>query len=86
MMDQLTIVSPGSRPETAANQHIDKVHALFEPLLAHQRILRQIIELKLSNWLSFVLLDLRAPPESPRTRPGPPSAIASEGDAARLGR
>jgi hypothetical protein len=61
MMDQLTIVSPNSRPETAANQPIDRVRALFEPLLAHQRILRQIIELKLSNWLSFALLDLRDP-------------------------
>jgi hypothetical protein len=61
MMDQLMIASPGSLPETIANQHIDKVRALFEPLLAHQRILRQIIELKLSNWLSFALLDLRDP-------------------------
>lgn len=60
-MDQLTIVSPSGRAETAANQHIDRVHALFEPLLAHQRILRQIIELKLNNWLSFALLDLRDP-------------------------
>jgi hypothetical protein len=58
MMEQLTIVSPGGRPETAVNQHIDRVRVLFEPLLAHQRILRQIIELKLSNWLSFALLDL----------------------------
>ena len=31
MMDQLTIVSPGGRPETAMNQHIDKVRVLFEP-------------------------------------------------------
>ena len=61
MMDQLTIVSRGGQPETATNQHIDRVRALFEPLLAHQRILRQIIELKLSNWLSFALLDLRDP-------------------------
>jgi hypothetical protein len=60
-MDRLTIASPSSQPETAANQNIDRVHALFEPLLAHQRILRQIIELKLSNWLSFALLDLRDP-------------------------
>jgi hypothetical protein len=49
------------RPETAVNQHIDRVRVLFEPLLAHQRILRQIIELKLSNWLTFALLDLRDP-------------------------
>jgi hypothetical protein len=61
MMDQLTIVSPGGRPGTSRNQHLDKVRVLFEPLLAHQRILRQIIELKLSNWLSFALLDLRDP-------------------------
>ena len=61
MMDQLTIVSPSSRPETTANQPIDRVRALFEPLLAHQRILRQIIELNLSNWLTFALLDLRDP-------------------------
>jgi len=31
MMDQLTIVSPSGRPETAMNQHIDKVRVLFEP-------------------------------------------------------
>jgi hypothetical protein len=61
MMDQLTIVSPGRQPGVAANQNIGRVHALFEPLLAYQRILRQIIELKLSNWLSFALLDLRDP-------------------------
>jgi hypothetical protein len=61
MKDPLTIVSPGGWPETAVNQRIDKVRVLFEPLLAHQRILRQIIELKLSNWLTFALLDLRDP-------------------------
>jgi len=60
-MDQLTMVSPGGQPGVATNQHIGRVHALFEPLLAHQRILRQIIELKLNNWLSFALLDLRDP-------------------------
>jgi hypothetical protein len=61
MMGQLTIVSPSSRHEMAMNQHINIVRELFEPLLAHQRILRQIIELKLSNWLTFALLDLRDP-------------------------
>jgi hypothetical protein len=61
MMDQLTIVSLGGQPGVAANQNIGRVHALFEPLLAHQRILRQIIDLKLSNWMSFGLLDLRDP-------------------------
>ncbi len=70
MMDQLTIVSPGGRPETAANQHIDRVHALFEPLLAHQRILRQIIEQKLSNWLipTVIRIDRRGPNHAFRLR------------------
>jgi hypothetical protein len=49
MMDQLTIVSPSSRPETAMNQHIDRVRALFEPLLAHQRILGQIPKLNVAG-------------------------------------
>ena len=65
MMDQFTIVSPGGPPKTAVTQHIDIVCVLFEPLLAHQRILRQIIELKLSNWLSFAFARPARPPNSP---------------------
>ena len=48
----------------AANRHSRRVLALFEPLLDHQNILRQIAEQKLGDWLRVPLLDLRAP--SPR--------------------
>jgi len=35
--------------------------ALFEPLLMHQRILRQIVDAGLGAWISVRLLDLRDP-------------------------
>jgi len=60
-MDQMTLATLTGRPETVANPRLNRVRALFEPLLAHQRILRQIIELKLNDWLSVPLLDLRDP-------------------------
>jgi len=37
------------------------MRALFEPLLADQRILRQIVETRLDEWLGVTLLDLRNP-------------------------
>lgn len=60
-MDQMTIVLPGALPDTLANPHVNRVRTLFEPLLAHQRILHQIIGLKLNEWLNVPLLDLCDP-------------------------
>jgi len=61
-MENLTIFSPNEHePLTASRPHDDRVRALFEPLLAHQHILSQIIELKLGDWLGVSLLDLRDP-------------------------
>ena len=60
-MDQMTLATLTGRPQTVAIPRLNRVRALFEPLLAHQRILRRIIELKLNDWLSVPLLDLRDP-------------------------
>jgi hypothetical protein len=62
-MDELTIIATDSRcsPVTAARPRGDKVRALFEPLLVHQRIVRQVVEHSLANWLRIALLDLRDP-------------------------
>jgi hypothetical protein len=61
-MENLTIFSPnGHEPVTASKPDGDRVRVLFEPLLAHQHILTQIIELKLGDWLGATLLDLREP-------------------------
>ncbi len=45
----------------ATERRANRVRALFEPLLVHQSILRQIIELKLGDFVSSSLLDLRDP-------------------------
>ena len=62
-MDEVTmIVTDNQRiPVTATGQRGDKVRALFEPLLVHQRIVRQIVEHRLGGWLGIALLDLRDP-------------------------
>jgi hypothetical protein len=38
-----------------------RTRALFEPLLIHQRILRQIVDAGLGEWIGVKLLDLRNP-------------------------
>jgi hypothetical protein len=62
-MDEVTTIETDIRrsPMTAARPRGDKVRALFEPLLVHQRIVRQIVEHRLGGWLSIALLDLRNP-------------------------
>ena len=60
-MDELTIIA-SDQPERlamAVNRHSHRVLALFEPLLDHQNILRQIVERRLGDWLRVALLDLR---------------------------
>lgn len=57
-MTPLTIIAPhGHEPAMAGKPHGNRVRALFEPLLAHQRILHQILALKLGDWLSAALLE-----------------------------
>ncbi len=62
-MDELTIIASDRSQglAMAANRHGHCVLALFEPLLEHEKILRQIVEQKLGDWLRVPLLDLRAP-------------------------
>jgi hypothetical protein len=50
----------GRRTLTSRRQ-ANRARALFEPLLTHQRILRQIIDAQLGEWLCAKLLDLRNP-------------------------
>ncbi len=61
-MEKLTVIaSDGHEAAIACKSHGDRLRALFEPLLAHQHILSQIIELKVGDWLGAALLDLRDP-------------------------
>ncbi len=50
-MEDLTMIVPRKRGDhsIAIEQRANWVRALFEPLLAHQRILRWIMELKLGD-------------------------------------
>lgn len=62
-MEELTLVAPGERdhPAIMSKRHGNRARTLFEPLLAHQRILRGIIDKQLGQWLGIRLLDLRDP-------------------------
>ncbi len=62
-MDEVTMIATDNQriPVAATRQRGDKVRALFEPLLVHQHILRQIVEHGLGGWLRIALLDLRDP-------------------------
>ena len=62
-MEELTLIAPGERdhPTVLSKRHGNRARALFEPLLAHQRILRGIVDKQLGEWLGIRLLDLRAP-------------------------
>ena len=62
-MEELTLIAPGERddPGVLSKHHGNRARALFEPLLAHQRILRGIIDKQLGQWLGIRLLDLRDP-------------------------
>lgn len=62
-MEELTLIAPGERDHHAvlSKRHGNRARKLFEPLLAHQRILRGIIDKQLGEWLGIRLLDLRDP-------------------------
>ena len=62
-MEELTLIAPGERdhPAIMSKRHGNRARTLFEPLLAHQRILRGIIDKQLGEWLGIRLLDLRDP-------------------------
>lgn len=62
-MEELTLIAPGERdhPAIMSKRHGNRARTLFEPLLAHQRILRGIIDRQFGQWLGVRLLDLRDP-------------------------
>ena len=62
-MEELTLITPNERnvPLFAAKRCGNRARALFEPLLAHQQILRRIIDAQLGEWISVKLLDVRDP-------------------------
>ncbi len=62
-MEELTLIAPGDRdhPTVLSKRHGNRARTLFEPLLAHQSILRGIIDKQLGKWLGLRLLDLRDP-------------------------
>ena len=62
-MEELTLIAPGERdhPAIMSKRHGNRARTLFEPLLAHQRILRGIIDRQFGQWLGERLLDLRDP-------------------------
>ena len=62
-MEEFALIVPDERHHRTitGKRHGNRARALFEPLLAHQRILRQIIDAQLGEWLGVKLLDLRQP-------------------------
>ena len=62
-MEELTLITPNEPevPRFAAKRCGNRARALFEPLLAHQQILRRILDAGLGEWIGVKLLDLRNP-------------------------
>jgi hypothetical protein len=62
-MEELILLAPDEQynPMNSGKRHRNRARALFEPLLLHQRILRQIIDAQLGEWLCVKLLDSREP-------------------------
>lgn len=62
-MEELTLIAPNEQGNStiAGKRYNHRARALFGPLLVHQRILRQIIDAQLGEWLGVKLLDLREP-------------------------
>jgi hypothetical protein len=63
IMDELTLIGTID-PDGAIRQsgrRSRRTRALFEPLLDHQKILRQIIDAGLGEWIGVRILDLRNP-------------------------
>ena len=61
MNDHAIILPDIQAAPVGAPMRGNRMRGLFEPLLAHQRILRQIVETRLDEWLGVTLLDLRNP-------------------------
>ncbi|MBM3564282.1 MAG: hypothetical protein FJX16_00085 [Alphaproteobacteria bacterium] len=62
-MEELTLIAPSQRNDRtfADKRHSNRARTLFEPLLVHQHILRQIVDAQLGAWIGVKLLDLRDP-------------------------
>jgi hypothetical protein len=62
-MDEVTLITPTDSdiPLLAAKRCGNRARALFKPLLAHQQILRRILDAGLGEWIGVKLLDLRNP-------------------------
>ena len=62
-MQELTFLActEPSGPVYSDKRYGNRTRALFEPLLIHQRILRQIVDAGLGEWIGVKLLDLRDP-------------------------
>lgn len=63
-MDPLTIIASESvsgSPQKRADYNDYRIRSLFEPLLVHQGILRQIVDCGRGDWIGAKLLDLRNP-------------------------
>ena len=62
-MEEFTLIVPdeGRHGAILGNRQANRARALLEPPLAHERILRRIIDAQLGDWLRLKLLDLRTP-------------------------
>jgi hypothetical protein len=62
-MEELTLITSMKLRSAihATNRSANRTRALFEPLLIHQRILRQIVDAGLGEWIGVKLLDLSDP-------------------------
>jgi hypothetical protein len=62
-MREFTFILPdeGGRRTLTSRPQANRARTLFEPLLAHQRILGHILDAQLGDWLCVKLLDLRSP-------------------------
>ncbi len=62
-MEELTLIT-SMEPRSAIHatkRSTNRARALLEPLLIHQRVLRQIVDAGLGEWIGVKLLDLRDP-------------------------
>jgi len=62
-MEEFTLIVPDQEPHGAigGKHQAGLAQALLEPLLAHERILRRIVDAELGEWLRVKLLDLHNP-------------------------
>jgi len=62
-MEEFTLIvsDEGRQGAATGNRQANRAQALLVPLLAHERILRRIIDAQLGDWLRAKLLDLCSP-------------------------